>query len=240
MGINLAGQSGRHRAAAAPARLSLATHWAWLGIGLAVAFFVPFVLTDVLGLDRDLFYGLYALAVGGLYAGWSQATGYDLRAAVRRRLPLAIGLGLASAALLAALVIRTDPATARPQGIGLLAAVLWRGVVYGATDGLLPSAFPILIVFAGFAGSRLNDHRRGKIMICVVALLASILMTAVYHLGYSDFRSAKLRKPVIGDTIWSVPTLVTLNPVGAPIAHVGLHVTAVVHSYETQVFLPPH
>jgi hypothetical protein len=65
-------------------------------------------------------------------------------------------------------------------------------------------------------------------------------MTAVYHSGYSDFRSAKLRKPVMGDVVWSLPTLVTLNPIGAPIAHVGLHFSAVLHSYETDTFLPPH
>ena len=40
--------------------------------------------------------------------------------------------------------------------------------------------------------------------------------------------------------MWSVPTLATLNPIGAPIAHVGLHVSAVLHSYETDLFLPPH
>jgi hypothetical protein len=45
---------------------------------------------------------------------------------------------------------------------------------------------------------------------------------------------------VSGDLIWSVPTLATLNPVGAPIAHVGLHVGAVVHNYDTELFLPPH
>jgi hypothetical protein len=32
------------------------------------------------------------------------------------------------------------------------------------------------------------------------------------------------------------PTLVTLNP----IAHAGLHVAAVLHSYDTEPFLPPH
>ena len=40
--------------------------------------------------------------------------------------------------------------------------------------------------------------------------------------------------------MWSVPTLVTLNPIGAPITHAAMHVTAVLHSYETDVFLPPH
>ena len=46
--------------------------------------------------------------------------------------------------------------------------------------------------------------------------------------------------PVRGTAVWSAPTLLTLNPLGAPIAHIGLHVSAVVHSYRTDVFLPPH
>ena len=64
-------------------------------------------------------------------------------------------------------------------------------------------------------------------------------MATVYHLGYRDFRSQLLVRPVAADLLWSVPTLVTLNPIGAPIAHAGMHVTAVLHSYDTQVFLPP-
>ena len=42
------------------------------------------------------------------------------------------------------------------------------------------------------------------------------------------------------DAIWSAPTLPTASPLGAPIAHVGLHTAAVVHSYDTDLFLPPH
>ncbi len=49
-----------------------------------------------------------------------------------------------------------------------------------------------------------------------------------------------MRKPLTGDLVWSVPTLVTLNPIGAPVANVGLHVSAVLHGYETDMFLPPH
>jgi hypothetical protein len=52
-----------------------------------------------------------------------------------------------------------------------------------------------------------------------------------------------MRKPVTGDLVWSVPTLATLatlNPIGAPVAHVSLHVGAVVHNYNTDLFLPPH
>lgn len=127
-----------------------------------------------------------------------------------------------------------------PGGIEFAGALFWRGLVYGAADGLLLSAFPILLVFAALRGSRLRRRAVGLIAVGAIAMLASLSMTAVYHAGYSDFRSGKLRKPVTGDLIWSVPTLATLNPVGAPIAHVGLHVGAVVHDYDTQLFLPPH
>jgi hypothetical protein len=221
-------------------RLGISSHWAWLGGGFVVAFAVPFLLADVLGMNRDLFYGVYAIAVVGLFALWSRSTGYDLPAAVRRRWLLAVGLGLVTAGVLALMVVRTDDATARPDGVELMGAVAWRGIVYGVTDGLLLSAFPILVVFAALAGTRLDRGLGGKLVIGVVALVASLAMTAVYHAGYSDFRSGKMAKPLTGDAIWSIPTLVTLNPIGAPIAHAGLHTSAVLHSYETETFLPPH
>ena len=138
------------------------------------------------------------------------------------------------------MVLRTEDATTRPEGIDLAAAIAWRGIVYGVTDGLLLSAFPILVVFAAFAGTRLDRGVAGKIVVGAAALVASLAMTAVYHAGYSDFRSDKMTKPMTGDLVWSIPTLVTLNPIGAPIAHAGLHTSAVVHSYETDTFLPPH
>ena len=221
-------------------RLAGSSDWRWLGGGFLLAFAVPYVLEDVLAIDRDVFYGLYALAVIGLFAGWARATGYDLAAALRRRWAWAAALGALCGALLALVVVSSEAATARPAGLELAGAVVWRGVVYGVTDGLLLSVFPILVVFRAFARTRLDGRGRDKVAVGAVALLASLLMTAVYHAGYSDFRSAKLRKPVAGDLVWSVPTLATLNPVGAPIAHAAMHVTAVIHSYDTNTYLPPH
>jgi hypothetical protein len=237
----------RHGAVRASLRLGVSAHWGWLAGGFVVAFAVPFLLAEtrsafgvVVEINRDLFYGVYALTVVGLFALWSRSTGYDLVAAVRRRWLLALVLGLAAAGVMALMVVRTDDATARPDGIELVGAVLWRGILYGVTDGLLLSVFPILVVFAAFGGSRLNRHFAGKVVIGIAALLASLAMTAVYHFGYSDFRSDKVAKPLTGDIVWSVPTLVTLNPIGAPIAHAGLHTAAVLHSYDTDMFLPPH
>jgi hypothetical protein len=160
--------------------------------------------------------------------------------AVKRRWLAALLLGLASAGVLTAIVLRTEDATPRPGGLDLVAALAWRGVVYGIADGLLLSVFPILVVFAALAGTRLDRRFSGNVLIGIVAMIASLAMTFAYHSGYSDFRSDKMSKPLRGDVIWSAPTLLTLNPIGAPIAHVGLHTSAVLHSYETDTFLPPH
>ena len=194
----------------------------------------------LLDINRDLFYGLYAASVLALFGSWAHATGYDLRAAIARRWIWAAGLGVICGAGLGVMVVRTEATTTRPDGIAIIGAVLWRGVVYGATDGLFLAAFPILVVFAAFAGTRLRARRGGTVAVGTAALLASLAMTAVYHAGYSDFRSGKIRKPLAGDVVWSIPTLATLNPIGAPIAHIGLHVSAVLHSYQTDTFLPPH
>ena len=152
----------------------------------------------------------------------------------------AVALGLLFAGVEVFIVLSTADATSHPGGIEFLAAIGWRGIVYGAADGVLLSAFPILLVFAALSESGLRQRRGGLVVVGALAMAASLAITATYHLGYGDFRSSKLRKPVTGDLVWSVPTLATLNPIGAPIAHVGLHVAAVTHSYDTDLFLPPH
>jgi pimeloyl-ACP methyl ester carboxylesterase len=237
MSTHVLGRAGR-RSEARP--VSARAHVEWLAAGLVLGFSVPFLLADTLGLGRDLYYGVYGAIAISFVFGWAQATGWPVAAAARRRLPLTLALAGIASALLIAIVFGTDDATARPGGIEFAAALAWRGLFYGAVDGLLLSAFPILVVFAAFAGSRLRRRRSGTIVVGAVALAASVLMTAVYHVGYSDFRGEKLRKPLVGDLIWSAPTLLTLNPIGAPIAHAALHSAAVVHSFETEVFLPPH
>jgi hypothetical protein len=207
---------------------------------MALAFLVPYVLADRIGLPRDLYYGLYAAAAVALFAGWAHDTGQSVRAMLARRWRLAVVLGVVFAGISAFIATRAEDAGGHPGGIEFAGALVWRGLVYGAADGLLLSAFPILLVFAALRDSRLRRRAGGLVAVGAVAMIASLAMTAVYHAGYGDFRSSKLRKPVTGDLIWSVPTLATLNPVGAPIAHVGLHVGAVVHDYDTQLFLPPH
>lgn len=214
--------------------------WFWLGAGLAFAFAIPFLFADLLAVPRDRYYAIYAVSVVVFLALWARFTRQDVVGMCRRHWRWAVGLGLLFGALLAFIVFR-DASTAHPHGWTFAGAILWRGVVYGAIDGLLLSSFPILATFAAFSRTPLRQRtRRAVAGIGALALAMSLAFTAVYHLGYPDFRGSKLRKPVAGDVIWGTPTLVTLNPLGAPIAHISLHVTAVVHSYDTPTYLPPH
>ena len=228
------------RAARAPTAVTARRHVGWLAGLIVVSFLIPFLLADQLGLQKDLYYGVYGAVVVGLFVSWARDTGQSVQAMCARRWRLAVGLGLAFALVSMLIVFQAEDAGPTPDGAALVGSLLWRGLMYGAVDGLLLSAFPILLVFAAFAGSRLRERRGGVVAVGAIALAASVLITATYHLGYGDFRSSKVRKPLAGDLVWSVPTLATLNPVGAPIAHAGLHVSAVAYNSETELFLPPH
>jgi hypothetical protein len=62
-----------------------------------------------------------------------------------------------------------------------------------------------------------------------------------YHLGYTEYRDADLRSPVIGTVVANVPAMTTGNPAGAVVTHSMVHTAAVVHQREggSTKMLPP-
>lgn len=103
---------------------------------------------------------------------------------------------------------------------------------------MLLTAFPWVVIWRTFDAESKPFAR--KIGVGVLAWVLILAITAAYHVGYSDFRSGKVFQAEIGNTIMSVPTLVTANPIGTPITHAAMHIAAVIHSPETELFLPPH
>jgi hypothetical protein len=65
-----------------------------------------------------------------------------------------------------------------------------------------------------------------------------ITITAVYHLGYSQYREDGVGAPETGNTIISMPMLLSTNPIGSVADHAAMHISAVAHNYETEVRLP--
>lgn len=105
-------------------------------------------------------------------------------------------------------------------------------------DGALLSSFPWLVAWRAFDGESSSFARR--VAISLLALGSALLVTSAYHCGYRDSRGPKLAQANLGNAIASLPTLLSLNPVASPIAHAILHVTAVTHNPQSDLFLPPH
>jgi len=211
----------------------------WLPVAAIVGFLVPYVFADVLGLERDAYYAIHVAAVAALFLAWARRSRLSVREMLVRRWPWALLAGVAAGAALAAIVF-TFGSTSHPGGPAFAGEILWRGVVYGAADGLLLGAFPVLVVFAAFPFLRGRAHTWRTLGTGALALLAALAITAAYHAGYRDFRGAKLTTPMRGTAIWTAPTLLTLNPLGSMVAHAGQHVAAVVHAYDGDTYLPPH
>ena len=83
-----------------------------------------------------------------------------------------------------------QPRTPMPQGADLIVNLLWLGLVYGLVDVLLLSVMPIVAVWQACKLLGWTEGSMRRLAVGVLALLASLLVTATYHLGYPEFQSA--------------------------------------------------
>jgi hypothetical protein len=208
----------------------------WAAAAAVVGFSVPFLGSSVLGLQHDVYLGIYFIAVIALCSAYAIGTGLDLRATFARHWKLGALLGLVVGAALVRNVLSED-ATARPHGAYYVFELIWRGGVYGAVDALLLTVLPCLVVYRSL-GERLGTWRR-RVGYFAASLALVMTITAIYHLGYAQYRDDGVRQPETGNAIISLPMLLTTNPIGSIADHAAMHISAVAHSYETEVRLPP-
>jgi hypothetical protein len=208
----------------------------WFAIAAAVGFAVPFVGSSLLGLQHDVYLGVYFVCVLALWAAYAVSTRLDLRETFRRHWKLGVALGVVFGVALVRNVFSED-ATPRPGGAYYVFELIWRGGVYGAMDALLLTVLPCLVVYRALGGHLAGWRRRLAYFGASLALVMAI--TAVYHLGFAQYREDGVGAPETGNTIISMPMLLSTNPIGSIADHAAMHVSAVAHSYETEVRLPP-
>ena len=201
-----------------------------------VGFAVPYVGSSVLGLHHDVYLAIYFASVLALCGAYVRRTGLEVRETLSRNWKLGSVLGLVFGVVLVRNVF-SDDATPRPDGAYFVFELIWRGGIYGAVDALLLTVLPCLVVYRALGGRLATWRRRIAYFAASLALVMTI--TAVYHLGYSQYRDDGIGAPETGNTIISMPMLLTANPIGSVVDHAAMHVAAVVHSYETDVRLPP-
>jgi hypothetical protein len=203
-------------------RLAMPAGMGWVLAASAVGFFTSSVFSWSLGWDRPTFVGAH-LALAGtflmLFFAVARFRVTELLAHWRR--------GLAAAALVSAFVamhIASQPASEVPQGRELVLSLLWLGLVYGTLDGLFLNVMPVL----AFPGRK------------TAAVAASAALTFAYHAGFTEYHGASMAAVVLGNTLITLGYVLTGSPAAALLAHVAMHVAAVLHGAETTLQLPPH
>jgi hypothetical protein len=215
---------------------AIRVHLAWFAGGGVLAFAVPYVFSSRLDLDRDVYYAVYFTMGLGFLAAYVTETRIDILALFKEGWRLSLALSVPATVFVVVNVLSRD---STPGANGLYAAfeVGWRGVLYGAVDALLLTAFPGAVALS-ILGGRLDGVLR-HLLFAAVMLPLVVVITATYHLGYEQFREDGIGPPEIGNSVMSVPMLVSGNPLGSIATHAAMHVTADVHAYETDIFLPP-
>jgi hypothetical protein len=211
----------------------------WVVAAAVLGFALSFIFAGILHLPRN-FYLIPYIGIAGLflyaYVRWS---GISIGEIIRHNWVW----GLVGATLLILFTVKnvlSQPASPRSEGMTLVFDLLWSGVAYGLTDALLLSVLPVLATWQAFSQLNLTANTPGKILVGVIAVFASLLVTAAYHLGYPEYRGAGLFGPVIGNTAMTIGYLLTNNPLAAILSHIAMHIASVLHGPASVIQMPPH
>jgi hypothetical protein len=214
-------------------------HLLWILVAGGVGFAVTAIGSTWLRLPRPTLLVPYTVAVGALFGGYLSWSGLDLTALLAQNLVW----GLVGAAVLGFILVRnvlSQPGSVRAGGLALAFEIIWLGVVYGAADGLLLSALPLLATWQACAALGLTGTLIGDVLVGVLAIVASMYMTAAYHAGYAEFRGPRMTTALFGNSVISLGYLLTANPLASVLSHAVMHVAAVLRGPSSVVQLPPH
>ncbi len=211
----------------------------WVLAAAGLGFLVAAVFAGQLHLPRPWLLVPYLILAGGFIYGYFRWSGTDVAALVRHNWLW----GVIGTLVVGAFVVKnvlSQPASPHASGLSLGFDLLWLGVVYGALDALLLSVVPILATWGACSALGWTVSWPGKIAAGLLAIAASLLVAAAYHLGYPEYRGQALSAPVVGNGIMSIGYVLTANPVTAVASHIAMHVAAVLHGPATTMQLPPH
>jgi hypothetical protein len=151
--------------------------------------------------------------------------------------------GLIGAVLLSVFLIKnilSQPVSPISKGAALAFDIAWLGILYGLTDALLLSVLPVLATWQAFTLLGWTATLPGKILVAMIAILASLLVTIAYHLGYPEYQGKGVMGPAVGNTTMTLGYLLTTNPLAAMLSHISMHIAGVLHGPASVIQLPPH
>jgi hypothetical protein len=214
------------------------SRWTWTLAAAAVGVLSSSVFSSALQWPRPTFIGAHAVLTAALVLLYVRSERMSVTRQIARRWKAGLIVGLFIGAVIVRSVLQ-QPASPPPEGPALGGALLWYGVVYGVADALLLSVVPVLTIYGTQPTETMSDAG-ARFRWALVALVASAVVAALYHLGFAEYRSARVLQPVLGNSIITLSYLLSGNPVAPIVAHVMMHGASVLHGMETTVQLPPH
>jgi hypothetical protein len=203
----------------------------WPLLAAGVAGLVSWISADRLRVSREAFLLPYVLSACVLCLIFVRAEHVDFAEALRRN-PVRTTIATLLTAAITITTVLLQRGAPRAHGARLAFEIAWDGVAYGAVDGLMLTVIPM----ASIARLRAAPGRATD----VLALLASVFVFIVYHLGFPEFRGAGLVAPVIASIMFGAAFLFSRNPLAPILAHAAMHIVAVLHGPAGTVQLPPH
>lgn len=205
---------------------------------LVVSFLVTWVVTDRLHVPRTPYVAVLTLVGLGLLAGYLAWSGTSLADLLAHRWGWGIVAGILAGVVIAP-GLRRFPAGERAHGGPLAGLFLWEGVVYGIAEAVLLATLPVLAVWQAAADLGWTEGGAAKIASGALAIVGSLLVIAIHHLGYREFRSAaarpKLAGALLGCGLQALAFLLTGNLLAPVVAHIVLHSLMIVRGIE----MPP-
>jgi hypothetical protein len=212
----------------------------WLPAAALLGFAIAEIFADLLRLPRSIFLLPYVAVVSLAMYAFLRWSGLPLAELLRHNWVW----GVIGAALVGAFLVRNvlaQPASARAEGLPLALELLWSGVVYGLVDALLLSVLPVLATWQAFSALGWTAHWPGKLAVGAIALVASLLVTVCYHLGFPEYRIAGgVVGPSVGNGVMTLGYLLAGNPITAVFSHIAMHTAGVLHGPASVIQLPPH
>jgi hypothetical protein len=126
------------------------------------------------------------------------------------------------------------------QGPTLVFNIVWLGLLYGLIDGLFLSVMPVAATWQALVLLGSTKRWPGLIAAGMMALMASLAVTAAYHLGYPEFQGVAVLWPMLGVGVMTLAYLLSRSPLAPVLSHIAMHVAAVLYGLQTAIQLPPH
>ena len=151
--------------------------------------------------------------------------------------------GLLAAVVAGVFLVRnilSQPASQDKSGKDLFPDILWFGFAYGIIDGLILNVMPVVAAEKLVKLTTSEESFAVVLLTALLAVAASLVITLVYHLGYKEFRNKSILMVLLGNTIITLTSIISGNPLAAVLSHTAMHVAAVIRGPETTLQLPPH